>query len=460
MADIKSAVAEATARLAEFVAVTQYEDIPVAVRERAKLVVADTLGVTLLASQEPEMQRLYSRLPAGKGAVLFRPGFPQADPATAAFANATATCFLELDEGIRPTAHPALHTLPVALALAQSLRRSGAEYLTAMILGYEVISRIQWACRLRKPVHPHGNLGHPAAVASVGKLSRWSAEEIRQGMNMSASLASGTSFMACLAGATVRNSFPGVTAQVAFTVKMLVESGFTGYDEALGETFGEILAEDFNPEVLTRGLGERWYLLEGYSKFHAACAQIHTVLDAVAEAVGAALHRGSYPPMPAPVRPRPEEIREVRVRIAERSLRLAVQARPNQLSAKFSFQYGVAAYLVRGNSGPESFKAEAIADRRVWDLATRVVVSGDPALSARWPEEAASEVEIELEDGRLLRGSCINPFGTPSNPATAEDLLAKFRYLTSGVLAESEQQRFWRACLGLETQADMSEFPF
>lgn len=455
----EQAVARAADGLARFVAETGYDDLPAAVRERARWIVADTLGVAVRGSIEPEVRALHRRLPPGRGATLLKAGFPAAAPEAAAFANATATCFLELDEGARPTGHPAMHVLPAALALAQAEGRSGAEFLTAFVLGYEVQARIQRAARLRRPVHPHGNFGHVGAVAALGKLSGWSAEQIRRGMNAAAAMAMATTWTPCLAGATVRNAWPGLTATTAFAVRLLVESGFTGYDGALAETFGEVLGEGFDPGELVRDLGERYGVMENYFKFHAACALNHPVLDALAAAVGAPLARGAYPPLRAPAPPAPEAVRWVRVRVAERSLRLAVPARPNQLSAKFSIPFAVATFLVHGHSGPDAFRDDALTDPRVRALAGRVEVAGAPGFSARWPAEAVAEVAVELADGRVLEGACANPFGSSAQPPGLADLEAKFRTLTGGILSDAEQDGVWAAALAVDRQPDLGRFP-
>ena len=45
-------------RLAQFVAETQWDEIPGAVRLHAKLVLLDTLGVILAGAEQPEVQPL------------------------------------------------------------------------------------------------------------------------------------------------------------------------------------------------------------------------------------------------------------------------------------------------------------------------------------------------------------------------------------------------------------------
>jgi 2-methylcitrate dehydratase PrpD len=401
------------------------------------------------------MRQLYERLPAGRGAHLLRSGFGEVGAASAALANATATSFLELDEGSRPTGHPALHIVPAALALAQTERRAGADLIAAIVVAYEVQARLANSCTLSWPVHPHGNLGNPAAAAALGKLSDWNVEQIEQGMNIAASLATATSWSSCTEGATTRNAFAGITAQTAFTVKLLVESGFTGSEIAFSETFGVILGSDFQPNALTRGLGADFAIEHGYFKFHAACALTHPVLDALSNALGGVHTPGTYPPLLIKNRPAVDDVRRVHVQVSERGTRLADMNRPNQLSAKFSIPYATAAFLLHGTAAPDSFRGETIVDMRVQELARRVDVKGSDDLTKRWPHEFAANVEIELADGTRLCGSCTNPYGSADHPAREDDLRAKFFSLSAPALTEPEQDRLWEEILTLETCTDV-----
>src|SRR5215813_1353229 len=65
-------------RLAQFVAQTQLEDIPEAVRRHAKLVLLDTLGVILAGAERPEVRQLRNRLAgtSGTGATVYARGWP------------------------------------------------------------------------------------------------------------------------------------------------------------------------------------------------------------------------------------------------------------------------------------------------------------------------------------------------------------------------------------------------
>src|SRR5690348_15719279 len=94
---------QAIEALAQFVAGTPWEAIPAAVREHAKLVVLDTLGVILAGSVQPEVAATRARLIAtgGQGATVLAPGAPTTDPRTAALLNGLAGRSIELCEGHR-----------------------------------------------------------------------------------------------------------------------------------------------------------------------------------------------------------------------------------------------------------------------------------------------------------------------------------------------------------------------
>ena len=124
-------------KLAHIVAETPWETIPTAVREHAKLVLLDTLGVMLAGSVQPEVAGVRARLTAtgGRGATVYAPGWPTTDPRTAALLNGLAGRSIELCEGHRyVSCQAAVQVLPAALASAEWLERSGKETLAALIV--------------------------------------------------------------------------------------------------------------------------------------------------------------------------------------------------------------------------------------------------------------------------------------------------------------------------------------
>src|SRR6266404_6339250 len=132
-------------KLAGFVAERQWEDIPESVRQHAKLVLLDTLGVILAGGERPEVRQLRDRLSgtAGTGATVYARGWPAHDPRTAALLNGIAGRSIELCEGLRlVSGQAAMQVLPGVLAVAEHARSSGREMLSAFVLGYDVAARL------------------------------------------------------------------------------------------------------------------------------------------------------------------------------------------------------------------------------------------------------------------------------------------------------------------------------
>src|SRR5258707_6599176 len=122
--------------LARFVAETALEQVPAEVRRYAKLVALDTIGVVLAGADRPEVRALRDRVvaTAGTGATALAPGWPIADPRTAALLNGIAGRAIELGEGHRYVSYQgALQILPGVLSVGEASRRSGSEMLAALI---------------------------------------------------------------------------------------------------------------------------------------------------------------------------------------------------------------------------------------------------------------------------------------------------------------------------------------
>jgi len=450
--------ADAVRVLAEYASSLSSDTVPLATKETATVLILDTLGTIVASSERPEMRNLSAVLPTTGEARLLGGRSRCTEPVWAAFANATAGSFLELDQGERPTGHPALHVLPAALAHAESQHASGSDLLTAFIVGYEVQSRIANAFALRWPVHPHGTLGTPGAAAALARLDRSNSDEIRASINAGASLTTATSWTSCLEGATTRNAFAGMTAQAAFIARMLVKAGFTTAHDAVFDTFATILGEPNDLGALTAGLGETHAVDDAYIKFHAACALVHPALDAVLDAVGADRRSGAYPPHVARRTLAAEDVESVDILTTERASRLRCPDVQNELAAKFSLPFAVATLLVNGATSPGSFAGENLTREDVRDLARRVRVHSEPAMTARWPLEFRAEARIRLRDGTVLNGQCVNPYGSRDNPPSRDDVRAKFKCLTADKLPADSASSSWETGMALKDSTDVTDW--
>lgn len=405
------------------------------VRRHATYVIADTVGVSVAGGRTAEMTRLRENhdelgfpVSVDAGATVLAPGAGCVPAEHAAFLNASAGGFLELDEGIRPTGHPGMHIVPAALAAAEVAHRSGAELLAAVVAGYEVAARLFSAFRLRPPTHPHGHFGGVGAAVSVALLLD---EDPVAVAAIAATTPTVLAWNACYEGATARNTAMGLSAQAAIRAIRLRRAGFTGSLESLTALFGQVNGKSVDVAALTTVLDPaRPRILQNYFKRHSACALTHGAIDAVL----------SLPSVPV------ETIRAVEVRTVANNLKLDRQAAPNHLSARFSLPYAVAAALSTHTSALATFDYHPAVAR----LAEKVSVTLAPELEQRWPQHSPTQVIVHARE--RMEATVDDPRGHHHDPLSSEELRGKFAEL-AGDLGPA----LWDRLLNLHAVPDCSE---
>jgi 2-methylcitrate dehydratase PrpD len=423
------------AALARFVAETPPAAIGAGVRDRAELVLADTIGAVLGGSQEPELGRLHAGTPrAGGPATVLRAGFPGAEPWWAIVANGLAGTMLELDEGNRfARGHPGIHVLPAALAEAERLDRSGADLVTALVVGYDVAARLGGAAPVRAGMHMHGVHGAVGAAAAVARLRGLAADATGRALGVAAGLTLGTSWRTALGGATVRNAYAGVAGASGWLAVDLAAAGITPLPDMLTETFGRISGTGLDAAVALDGLGARFEITRNYFKRYACCRYNHPALEALEEILAAT-------PLDA------ARIASMRVETTALAATMSDRDPPGALGAKFSIPYALAARLVLGESGPAAFREPALSDARVRALARRVDVVEDPALTALAPRLRPARVLVALADGRSLCARVDTPAGEYDRPYSEPALREKFLDLAAPVLDRAGGAAAWDLC--------------
>jgi 2-methylcitrate dehydratase PrpD len=441
-------------RLAAFVAATRFDALPAPTVAAAKLVLLDTLGAIVAGSAEPENVEL-ARLAAtrtARGTATLIGQRAKADPFWAALTNAAAGVALEVDEGNRlGGGHPAIHVVPGALAVAEERRFGGRRLLEGLVAGYEVGSRIGGATTVRANVHSHGTWGTISTAVAVARLGEAPAERVRAIINLAASMSPANTWTPALEGATIRNLYPGRSAFQGMLAVDLQRCGFTGLDDAPADVYGTLLADAFDEPAAVAGLDalpragaerERYRIEQNYFKLHACCRFNHFALDAVMEL--RRVHRLEA-----------SAVGKVEIVTIPFAVRMSEPAPATSLAARFSIPWAVAASIVLGRTDPSAFDETALSDSRVRDLARRVVVATDPAMSTRRADAPTARVRIVLRDGRTLEESTTVVRGDALSPVPPEEITAKFLALTSPVLGDAHARKVVDAVAEIDTLEDI-----
>ena len=135
--------------------------------------------------------------------------------------------------------------------MAEEVGATGKAALEAVIVGYEVTSRIGTGVQARAEVHSHGTWGTVGAAAATAKLLGYDAAATRQAMNLAMSMSPANTWTPCLEGATIRNLYPGRSEFQGIMAAYLGQCGFTAVDDGPTDLYSSILGE----KALTR---RRW----------------------------------------------------------------------------------------------------------------------------------------------------------------------------------------------------------
>jgi 2-methylcitrate dehydratase PrpD len=396
---------------------------------------------TLLArALAEELDRGEARLAMGRHATV----------RAAALINGSAAHTVEVDDIFRDGIyHPGAPTIAAALALAQARGASGEAFLRAIIVGYEISTRIATAMGRAhyKYWHNTGTIGCFGACAAAAELLRLDR------MRFAHALATVATFSAGLQQAFRMDSMSkplhaGRAAEAGVTAALAASEGVTGSPDVLeGESgYGRAMGEGDGPdwEGALATLGEDFHITRMTFKNHACCGHVFAAIDG-------ALALQQQMRVLAP------DIERVSIGTYKAALDVARHESPRTAAeARFSLKYTVASALTHGSVRLAAFEPSRLEDPVTRELMRRIDVAIDPELDAAFPAQRAARIAIESRDGR--RGDHLQPTrkGDPEAPLSDAELEHKYLELASPVLGEERARellaRLWR--LEREAQLD------
>jgi 2-methylcitrate dehydratase PrpD len=419
------AVAEGIERLVEWAAATPAGAIPREVTARAVRVLADDLSAMIGARDEPEVKAFHEKVLAAvrdAEATVFRGGRRRAERIQAAVANAVAADWLELDEGYRVTpCHAGLYVLPALLAEAEVRNLKLEQLLRALVLGYEVVTRVARAFAQRNAtMQSHGRFAAVGAAAAIALARNKPAAETVGAISAAATLIGPAPRNHLAQGILVRNVWPAAGAWSGMMAVEWAECGITGTPGAFFDVYGTVLGSEIDASRLTERLGESWAILDGYTKIYACCQHLHSAVEAALDV------RKQLEGKPL------DEVRAITVETHPLAMPLVNPAPHTTLAAKFSMSHAMAAALAMGSGGADAFAATTLADPRLAKLRERVSVRPWAELPPP-PNDRPARVRVAFADGSALEATCLSAQGGPDRPLPPETVLEKMSALASPV---------------------------
>ena len=285
MSEAREVCAREVRRLAEWAAGTATSDLPREVLARGVRVIADDLAAIVGARDEPEVACFHERTLERAGAreaTVFRGGRRRTDRVSAAVANAVAADWLELDEGYRVTpCHAGIYVLPALLAEAEFRNLPFREMLRALVLGYELVTRVARAWNPKAfLMQSHGRYSAVGAAAGVALARGADASRLVDALSAAVTLIGPSPRNHLAEGVLVRNVWPAAGAWAGTMAVEWAECGIAGTPGAFYDVYTTVLGGEAHPERLTAELGRSWAILDGYTKLYACCQHLHSAVEA------------------------------------------------------------------------------------------------------------------------------------------------------------------------------------
>lgn len=432
---------EATRVLGRFVAGLRYDDLPQAVRERAKLALLDWAG-SALAGLDSDSARQVGALmeelggPAEATVIGRRMRLPALH---AALLNGVQAAVYEVDDvHLDCRVHPGLPVVSGTFALAEREGVNGRRLIEAIVAGYEVIIRVTIALGV-----PHNNWWHSTGVAgavgaaaAAAKVLGLSAEQtagaLGLGATQGAGLIDGTEGKALAA----KHFHGGKAAHNGIWAALLARRGYLGSRTALEGEWGFLRAfakgSDTDRLALLDRLGEEWYILRTISKPYACCLSSHAGITALLDLV----HEHDL---------KEDQVEAIEAYTNPGSYYMIKNPDPrDELQAKFSLPFCLATALVNRDVSYRAFDEATLFDPTVRSTMVRVSLETRPEIG-----RIETLIRVRMKDGQTLERMGLR------KSLDAPSVLDKFRGLVKGVVSAERAERIPAAIAALDTQGDV-----
>jgi 2-methylcitrate dehydratase PrpD len=365
-------------------------------------------------------------------------------PIEAAFANGELAHSDETDDDFTTGgAHPGCALVPAALAMGEQFGISGTHFLRAVALGYDV------AMRAMRTVGPgmketHNLVGTMGATAAAGCVAGLNAQKMRWLLDYAAQQAGAG------IGAWRRDTdhiekaflFGGMGARNGVNAALVVHSGWTGVNDILSgpNNFVDSYNPKADPGGLIDKLGETYGVTQTTLKKWTTGGPIQAPLDAL----DILLKRKPF---------QADQVKQVVVRVAT-SAGYTVN---NRDMPDICLQHLVAVMLIdRTVSFRAAHDKARMQDPTVLRERAKVQLVPDEELERLIPVRVAI-VEVTLTDGTQVTERVDHVRGTPENPMTTDEVVAKARELMTPILGASAFSSLIEHVLGLQDVKDIRE---
>ncbi len=395
-------------------------------RQRAALLLLDWTGCAVAGRAEPAGEKIAAAFPSEIGHCT-RIGSSGASPLMAALHNGCLGNVLEMDDVDRQAVlHAAPTIIPAALATAQHTGASAADFLEAIVIGYEATIRIGRAVGAGHYAYWHNTATCGPFGAAVAACYLLEGSDPVSALGLAGTQAAGLWQTRHEPGSMAKQLHAGHAAHAGVLAAMLSAQGFQGPRTILeGEQgFFAAMCPGANPEDVLINPVAGWLIHETSIKPYPACRHAHPAIDAALKA----------------------ELVDGPIIIETYSDAVKFCDRPHPhagVQAKFSLQHAVAYTLLFGAPNLSDFSNEALAKTK--NLRERIKVTSTERFNSVYPAHYGAAVLIGGQ-----RYEAVDAYGDLENPMPERAIMDKAMMLMAyGGMSASRAKDTANAALNL-----------
>lgn len=418
-----------------------FDDIPQDALDWAEICLKDLICVAA-AGSETSLSALIrdhvaSQFGAGDAGARMLFDGRRVSPAGAALAGGMTIDSVDAHDGWKPCkGHAGCGVLPSLLAFSEAEERDdGREFLTSLVIGYEVACRAGVA--LHGTVPDYHTSGAWVAVAAAGLGARamgLDVERSRHALGIAEYHGPRSQMMRCIDHPTMLKDGSGWGAMAGVSAAYLARDGFTGAPAITVEDAPDYWAD----------LGSRWFITEQYFKPSPVCRWAQAPMEA-ARALRAA-HDLT-----------PEMIGHVEVESFHEAIRLHTRHPQTTEEAQYSLPYPVAAALVRGGVGPGEIREDCFRDPEIQRLSGGMRLYENEECNAAFPAQRFAYVRLHMTSGEVIASERFAARGDPETPLTSAEFEEKFFTYATPVVGAQRSKAIKDAAEALKTGGRVSD---
>jgi len=460
----KEKVMSETQILADYVAQAKYDDLPAEVVAHVKDLISDTIACGLGGRKTLEGDLLINIVKemGGKPEATIIGEKTKLSCMHAAHVNCVICNMLDYDETLARMGHICNSVVPTALAIGERVNASGKDIINAVVLGCEVITRINDAVNPSEEAFWktfERGAGMPFGTPTVaGKLLGLSGEQIANAFGLTGIRGEATrgapgSWDRTREGMPRWMKVRGTRGRTddGIWAAFLAQKGFPGNRWILDEGRGyevSVGSDRYDPTKLTANLGKKYEMMRLAFKFYSACRWTSSSLDAVEAIVS---ENGI----------KAEDVEQVIVR-GQKSLAddFAIYEPAHIIAGEFSIPHVVSMVLLREPTGPNWYTEDKLKSPRVQELRNRVKLEHDPKSTKIYYEECKYDITVDIttKDGRSFSKHAEYAKGEPENPWTHEEHIDKLRNMARWLgMKEKQIEELVKTFDRLEEVGNISE---